>query len=711
MLANVYRITLAILFLVAIYLIRSYRVVKAMDEGTAEMSNLARRIRSGAETFEKTAYKRIVPVSCIIAFIICLIIERYAGLFFLIGMVCTTIAVVVGMSIGTYTNVRATATAYKNMNEPLNVAGARTVNTTLKGSKICGEIVQWSGILGFVITLIITGTDPHAVGSSIIPMQKAIVIPVAARATAYGLGWSIVAMFCRVAGGIFTKAADIGADLIGKTIMHFDEDDPRNPAVLADLSGDNVGDIAGNQADLGESFNATPVTALVAAVNLFGNNPALLEASIAFIIILALGGLISSIIGLHFASNVKKSEDPERQLNISMWIAVAGALLTSFIASRRLFSGLDLPTEFGSWISPFIASAIGIVSGASVGFIANYFTDVKSKWAIRVADMAKGGKTGLCISMAIIAGLISCFWEIIIVAICSVTSYRIGGLYGLAVMALGMFSFIAQPISADAFGPISDNAGGIAEACNLPPIVRKILAINDASGNSTAAMGKGYAIVGAASVVFAQINTYLKSYGATGLDISRPNVLFGLILGIGVMALFCGNLGLYTIFGADKMAKEVEKQFEDEDVKTGRKLPDSDKCIRISTENGISRMVQAVSIPVFATIAIGFLFGPETLGGTLVGVNGAGLLIAILMSNAGGLADNAKKRYEANLVVGYEQGTEGYTAAHDSATHADTVGDWMKDVTAVCVDICEKIMGMLAIMLVPLFVAYQIIPL
>lgn len=709
MLPDVYRISLAVLFLVAIYVIRSYRAVKQMDEGTAEMSHLASRIRSGSSVFEKTIFKRIVPVSAILAFLLCLFIEKFAGLAFLGGLVCTTVAVVVGMSVATFTNVRSAATALKNVNEPKSVSVARTVNTTVRGSKICGIIVHASVLFGLALVAIFTGIDPHATGSSIIPMQKAVVVPIVARLTAYSLGWSVVAMFCRVAGGIFTKAADIGADLIGKVFMHFDEDDPRNPAVLADLTGDNVNDIAGNQADLGESFAATPVTAIIAAVNLFGNNPALLESAIAFAFFLALGGLISSIIGLHYASSIKESEDPGRQLNISMYIAVAGTLLTSLIASWRLFGDIELSSEFGNWISPFLASAIGIVSGAGVGLAAKSYTDLKSRWAIRVAEMAKKG-TGLCVSMSLIAGLISCFSEIMIVAFASFVAYTLAGLYGLTIMALGMFSFVAQPIAADAFGPISDNAGGIAEACGLPEHVREITDLNDAAGNSSAAVGKGFAISGAAAVVVAQINTYLESYGAESLNFAKPNVVFGFLMGISLMALFCGLLGHFTLDAAGKMADECRKQLQDEDVVAGRKDPDSEKCIEISTANGIHRMAQSVLIPILSTILIGFLFGPETLGGALIGVIGAGLLLAIFTSNAGGLADNAKKRFEANLVTGYEHGTAGYDAAHDAAVHGDTMGDWQKDVVAVCVDIFMKIMGTLSIMLVPLFVAYQILP-
>ena len=710
MLTDVFSVTFAILILVVIYIARSYSTVKSMGEGNADMSHLASGIRNGSNVFEKTIFKRIAPVSAVLAFLLCLFIEKYAGLAFLGGLVCTTVAVIIGMSVATYTNVRATATALENKDEPRAVAGARTVNTTIKGSKICGIIVHSSVLFGLAVTCAMTGVNGNVVGGSIIPM-RATVIPIVARLTAYSLGWSVVAMFCRVAGGIFTKAADIGADLIGKVFMHFEEDDPRNPAVMADLTGDNVNDIAGNQADLGESFAATPVTAIIAAVSLFGHSPALLECAVAFAFILPLGGLISSIIGLHYASSVRESDDPSRQLNISMVIAVAGTLLTSLIASKCLFGRLDtLPSDFGSWTSPFFASAVGIISGAGVVLAAKSFTDLKSKWAIRVAEMAKKG-TGLCVSMSLIAGLISCFSEILIVATASFVAYSFAGLYGLTIMALGMFSFVAQPISADAFGPISDNADGIAEACGLPPEVREITDLNDAAGNSTAAVGKGFAISGAAGVVVAQINTYLESYGAETLNFAKANVVFGFLLGVSLMALFCGLLGYFTIDAAGKMADECRKQLQDEEVVAGRKLPDSGKCIEIATVNGVHRMGQSVLIPIVATILIGFLFGPETLGGTLIGVIGAGMLLAIFTSNAGGLADNAKKRYEADLELGFERGTPCYDGAHDSATHGDTMGDWMKDVVAVCVDIFMKIMGTLSIMLVPLFVAYQIIPL
>ena len=706
LLQHVYCATLAGITVAAIYMFTQYREVIAMSEGTAAMAAIAAKIRAGAKVFTKAIYKRIIPVALVLASIICFVVEKWAGVAYLAGALFTSLSVIVGMSVATFANVRATATALENVDEDEDVATARTCNTTIKASQICGIIVHSSVLLGLVLTTWISGWD------SFFLKEGSLVIPIVARLTGYGLGWSTIAMFCRVPGGIFTKAADIGADLIGKVYMHFKEDDPRNPAVLADLVGDNVNDIDGNQADLGESFNATPVTVIVTAINMYGRttNPTMLALAVAYPFILALGGLISSIVGLYYASHAKSTTNPSRQLNISMFIAAGGTLITSLGASYFLFyvSGV-MPAEFTwGWASPFWSTVCGIVAGVGIGFVAQHYTDLESKWAKMVSKTAKNG-SAICASMSQVGGWISCLPEIAIVAIFSAIAAYIAGPYGRSVMALGMLAFVAQPIGADAFGPISDNAGGIAECCELPDRVRKTTDKNDAAGNTTAAVGKGFAIGSAAAVVISQITTYRIAYGAPYLDITQGNVFLGASLGSGLMAAFCGLLGLYTLKAADEMAAEVRKQLMDPAVKAGEREPDSHKCIVISTVNALKKMIVPVAIPVVSIVAIGFLLGADAGGGTLVGVELVGLPLAIYFSNAGGLADNAKKRFEAGLEDVFE-GMEGYDLAHDAAVVGDTIGDWYKDVVAVSIDIFMKIMGTIALMLAPMFAAYQILP-
>ncbi len=708
LLQNVQLVGLLIIAFTAVYMITQYSGVKKMSEGTKKMAELAAKIRSGSKVFTVAMYKRILVAAAILALVISFAIEAWAGLAFLVGLACTSISVIVGMSVATYANVRATATALKGVEdgEKEEVICARTVNTTVKASQICGLVVHSSSLLGLILVTLVSGPD-----SFFLP-EGAIIIPVVARLTAYSLGWSIVAMFCRVAGGIFTKAADIGADLIGKVFMHFEEDDPKNPAVLADFVGDNVNDIDGNQADLGESFTATPVTTIVTAVNMYGlaSDPTLLCLTVAYPFILALGGLVSSIIGLFYASHAKESKDPGKQINASMYIAAAGALATSLVACYFLFGNGVYPTEFSlGWSSPFWSTVCGIISGVAIGMIAQHYTDLESKWATNVSIMAQKG-SALCASLSQSAGWISCFAEIAVVALFSHVAGMIAGPYGRAAMALGMLSFVAQPIGADAFGPISDNAGGIAESCGLDPEVRVITDKNDAFGNSSAAVGKGFAIGSAAAVVLSQITTYQMAYGGNGLDFTKSEVMFGGMMGGGLIALFCGLLAKYTLDAAGEMADECRKQFKDPDVVSGKKDPDSNACIHIATVNALKKMVIPVVITVVSTLILGFVFGPETMGGALVGVEFVGLPLAIYFSNAGGLADNAKKRFEANLVKGFERGTEGYNAAHDAAVVGDTMGDWEKDVVAVSIDIFMKIMGTLAMMLAPLFAAYAILP-
>lgn len=709
-------LTIVVVTLAGVYMILQYRGLLKLPEGTAEMSLLAARIRFGSKVFTRKMFKYIFIVAAIFTLIITLVLERWSGVTFAGAVFFTTVACLVGMSVATYTNVRATAAAKEGVEDPNGSERktlAKTVNVTLKGSQICGIIVHSSAALGLSLTmlfsLLFNGMD------CFMPTGKANVIPIITRLTAYSLGWSLVAMFARVAGGIFTKAADIGADLIGKVFMHFDEDDPKNPAVIADQVGDNVNDIEGNQADLGESFTAAPVTAIVTAVAMYGrdlNDTTLLAATIAFPFILVLGGLISSIIGLFFASHVKESKDPGVQLNISMYIAVAGSLISSLAGAYFIFGRNNIvsPDFKLGWISLFLTAVIGIASGVAVGFIASYFTDLESKWAKRVADMAKNG-AALCISMAMAGGLISCFFEISVVAIGVYAASTIAGPYGRAIMALGMLCFISQPIAADAFGPISDNAGGIAEYCfKNEPAIRRITDKNDAKGNATAAQGKGFAISGAAAVVLSQLNTFKVAYGGLYIDISSDAPMMGGQVASGLMALFCGLLAYFTLMAAGKMADEVKKQLSIKEVVSGEREPDAGACIDISTANGLKYMVIPVAVIFGATLIIGFMFGNECLGGAQAGNMYVGLPLAIFFSNAGGLADNAKKRFEAGLVLGFEPGTAGYDRAHDAAVQGDTIGDWMKDVVAVSIDINMKIMGTTALMLAPLFAAYHILP-
>lgn len=520
-------------------------------------------------------------------------------------------------------------------------------------------------------------------------------------------------MFCRVAGGIFTKAADIGADLVGKVYMHFKEDDPRNPAVLADLTGDNVSDVASNEADLGESFTATPVTTIIAAVNVFALCPEeLLEKAVAFPFILAAGGLISAIIGLFVSVHIKKMKKASSQLNISMYIAMTGTLITSFAASYYLFAGETLPAEFKlGWFTPFACSLCGILAGPIIGLIAQYFTDSEGKWAKLVAKDAREAGSAICVSTAMGAGLISVFFEVAAVVVFAGISLAVGGAYGNATMALGMLAFVAQPIGADAFGPISDNAGGIAENAGFDEEterkVRRITDENDAAGNTTAAIGKGYAIGSAAAVVMSMISSYVMSYGATSIDVLNAKVLLGILAGGGLVWLFCGLLEKYTGTAAAEMAEEVRKQFKRQEVIDKKVEPDALACIKIGTQNALKKMVIPVLIPIIATLGFGFILGPDSLCGVLIGVASNGVCLAIFFSNFGGLADNAKKRFEAALEDVIE-GMDGYDFAHDAATVGDTIGDWCKDVVAVCIDIFMKIMATLATMLAPFFLQYSL---
>lgn len=705
LLQQVYYMTFALLTVAIVYMILQARGVLAMSEGTEPMAHMAKRIRDGARVFEIEIYQKIAIAAAVIAVLLLLFVDKGASLAFVLGVILTTVAVFVGMSIATYANVRAAAIALENVNEEENVAGARTVGGTAKASQICGISVMTASLMGFTLIALIGGLDPSQEAEAMIKIEGLNFIAPVVRFTAYGLGWSIVAMFCRVAGGIFTKAADIGADLIGKVEFHFKEDDHRNPAVLADLLGDNANDIAGNQADLGESFTATPVTVVATAITMYGvGGDAAFMMAVAYPFIISIGGLISSIIGLYYTSHVKRSDDPAKQINASMYIAAAGALLTSFLASYFLFKN-NAPAEFHvGWLSPFVSTLCGVVAGVGVGLIALHYTDLHSKWAKRISEVADRG-AAIPLSYTQAAGWISCFTEIIVVMVMAYVAEKVSGPYGSPVMALGMLSFVAQSIGADAFGPISDNAGGIAESCELPEGVRRITDRNDAFGNSSAAMGKGFAIGSAAAVVRAQLSTYLMAYGATILDISRGEVMLGGFIGVGTMAMFCGFLAKFTLDAASEMAAECRKQ-----LLYNSESPDAEACIRSATKYALGRMTIPVLIVVGQTIAIGFILGADALGGSMVGTMMIGLPLAIYFSNTGGLADNVKKRFETGLVECFGDDTERYDSAYIASIIGDTMGDWMKDVVAVSIDIFMKIQGTLGLMLAPAFANYHIVP-
>ncbi len=709
LLQQVYYATFAASIVAVAYMMIQYRGVVAMSEGTENMSFMAARIRKGAKVFEFEVWQKIAIAALVLAVLICLFVDKCAAIAFLMGGVLTTIVVIVGMSVATYANVRAAAVALDTVDEDDETAGGKTVSATAKASQICGISVQTALLFGLALVGMIWGFDPFAEAESFIKIEGFEFVASIVRVTAYGLGWSIVAMFCRVPGGIFTKAADIGADLIGKVEFHFKEDDHRNPAVLADQVGDNVNDVAGNQADLGESTTATPNTTIITAITMYATGAtAILEGAIAYPFIVLIGGLISSIIGLYYASHAKKSKNPAHQINMSMYIAATGALLSSLLASYICFYG-NAPVDFkAGWMSPFLSTVFGIVAGVGVGLIAQKFTDMDSWWAKYIAERADKGPA-IASSLAQAAGWISCFPEIGLVLLMSYFAEKVTGPYGGAVMALGMLSFVAQAIGADAFGPISDNAGGIAECCELPPKVRQRTDKNDAFGNESAAVGKAFAISSAAAVVKAQLTAYAMTYRSTSLNLLEGDVTLGIFIGVGMMAMFCGLLAKFTLDAATVMADECRRQLLKPTVRSGEELPDAEACIRIATKYALNKMVIPVAIVVIETLAVGFIFGADALGGAIGGSMYIGFPLAIYFSNTGGLSDNVKKRFEAGSVECFGDDTDKYNLAYAAAIIIDTIGDWMKDVVATAIDIFMKIEGVLGLMLAPAFDAYHLL--
>ena len=724
-------------FLVAIvafvYMYTQYRRVKNFKFaiGTEPMQELAAKIRNGAKRFVEALYKWIVVAGLVLFLILIFVMGIDVALLFLFGLTITAIAELIGMSIATLANVRTAATAYEFRDLPLESevandesyddkakaeiakanaeANAKINNTAITASQICGLAVMTAGIIGVAFVVLITPWS----GFFAQPGKTAILI--VKRVTGHSLGWSIMAMFARVPGGIFTKAADEGADLIGKVFMHFKEDDARNPAVLADFIGDNVNDIKGNMADLGESFVATPVTAIIAAVVTFGNpeNEAVLTAAVAFPFILMIAGLIGSIVGLFYASHARKSKNPERQINASLFIAAGFAMVGGLVGSMYLFKGSAVPGVFKyGAVTGFICDVLGIAAGVVVGFVSKYFTDLKSRMVAGISQRAKQSNA-LAIVEAQVVGWISVPFEVIIVAIAAYVAGRVGDTYGSSIMAAGLLSFIAQPIAADAFGPIADNAGGIVESCDCGHRTRSRTDIIDAFGNSSAAVGKAFAICSAAAVVLTQIKTFSAAAGIANVNLLNGDVQLGNLIGGALMAFFCGLLWKYTNEAANEMAAECKKQFARPEVVNGQEEPDSEACVTIATNDAVKRTITPVVVVIAETLLIGFIFGPYAMAGCLQGTSLVGIILAIYFSNAGGAADNAKKRYEAGLENIKEEnfmpGTEEFEAAHDATVACDTVGDGQKDVVAVSCDIFMKIMGTLATMMAPMFSQYALL--
>ena len=635
--------------------------VKKQPEGTARMKEIAASIHEGATAFLFSEYKIIVIFIAVIFLAIGFALKNWLeAVCFLVGAVFSIAAGYFGMQVATLANVRtANAAKEKGMAKALSVA--------FSGGAVMGLCVAGFGLLGISVIYAITKNADVLFG--------------------FSLGASSIALFARVGGGIYTKAADVGADLVGKVEAGIPEDDPRNPAVIADNVGDNVGDVAGMGADLFESYGGAVISAMTLGLAFARDVKGLL-----FPLLIAALGLCSSVIGTFF---VRGDKNPAKSLKIGTYVASGVVLVGSLVLSKVLL---------GSYLF-----GITIVAGLIVGVLIGYFTEVYTSDAYRfVKKIAEQSETGSATN--IISGIATGFQStaITIVLICigifiaffcgNKVGGMAGGIYGIALAAVGMLSTTGITVAVDAYGPIADNAGGIAEMSGLDESVRNITDKLDSVGNTTAAMGKGFAIGSAALTALALFFSYKEAVGLQSIDILNSNVVIGLLLG-GMLPFIFSAFTMESVSkAAHQMIEEVRRQFREiPGILQGKGKPDYKTCVAISTKASLREMIVPGVLAVAAPLCVGILLGTNALGGLLAGSLVTGVLLAIFMSNAGGAWDNAKKYIE-----GGHHGGKG-SESHKAAVVGDTVGDPFKDTSGPSINILIKLMTIVSLVFAPIF--------
>ena len=648
------------------------------DEGNDRMKEISGYIREGAMAFLGREYKMVAAFAVVLLLIVAIFISPIAAIACLFGAAFSVLAGFIGMKTATDANVRTTNAASKNgMPAALKVA--------FRGGAVMGLCVVGLGLLGVSVVFIICNLDTGIFANITLDNCATII-------TGFSLGASFVALFGRVGGGIYTKAADVGADLVGKVEAGIPEDDPRNPAVIADNVGDNVGDVAGMGSDLFESYVGSIVSAITLAIAIPTINSGLLgEVALdpvtgsLFPLFLAAIGIIASIIAVFFVNG--KTNNPASQLNLGTYISSAIVIVASFFLSQACFGN----------IGAFVAVVIGLVVGVAIGKITEFYTSGDFKPVKEIAQQCETG-SATCIISGFATGLTSTVFPLLLIAIAILGAYYAFGLYGIAIAAVGMLSTTGIVIAVDAYGPISDNAGGIAEMSELPEEVREITDTLDSVGNTTAAVGKGFAVGSAALTALALFVSYSQIANLEKIDLLSPAVVAGLLIG-GMLPMLFSALTMNSVGkAANQMIEEVRHQFHEfPGIMEGTQKPDYARCVDISTGAALKEMLLPGALAVVCPIAVGLILGTEALGGLLAGSLVVGVLMAITMSNAGGAWDNAKKYIENGHNGG--KGSE----PHKAAVVGDTVGDPFKDTSGPSLNILIKLMTVVAVVFLPLF--------
>ena len=633
--------------------------VQKAAPGNSRMQEIAQAIAEGADAFLKSEYKILAIFVVVLFVLIALFIDIGTAVCFIIGALFSILAGFFGMKVATRANVRtANAAMEHGMNRALSIA--------FSGGSVMGMCVVGLGLLGCSMIYIITKDYNILFG--------------------FSLGASSIALFARVGGGIYTKAADVGADLVGKVEAGIPEDDPRNPAVIADNVGDNVGDVAGMGADLFESYVGALVSALTLGVTVISGT--FEGAGVFYPLVIAAVGIVASIIATFFVRG-KDNSNPHQALKMGSYVSAGIVAVASIVLSKVFFDRF------------YCAAAIiaGIVVGLVIGFVTEVYTSEDYKSVKRIADQSETGSATTIIS-GVAVGMMSTWVPILLICVGIYISYSVtGDLYGIALAAVGMLSTTGITVAVDAYGPIADNSGGIAEMSGLDPHVREITDKLDAVGNTTAAMGKGFAIGSAALTALALFVSYATEVQLDALDLLDPNVVIGLLIG-GMLPFAFSAMTMDSVSkAAYKMIEEVRRQFHEiPGILEGKAKPDYSSCVSISTRAALHEMIVPGLMAVLAPLAVGILFGAGALGGLLAGSLVTGVLLAIYMSNAGGAWDNAKKYIE-----GGHHGGKG-SPAHKAAVVGDTVGDPFKDTSGPSINILIKLMTVVSLVFAPIFV-------